>query len=429
MTGTLNLKTQGIQHLVRLTPRGGTHTRGSVALRLLMTFGLVSLVAGTASAQDCTLVLPADPLSAAGLSTPFILTGAGCAEDSLNTGAFVQAAIYDPGLHKIYAYNPLIVDAAHPGPAIAPAVPTLPAGAVVALWFGYDGNNLFISGPLPAANCVSGLTAAMGATVFSQFSYCNAVAFFTAVNGDPTLIASIPLPGNSAVDGKPCPTIRDFRVVDQDMSDNLPTEYLRVTATGNYAQNTAANQTAIGAGNFSKIVNPSDERLVSLAMDPKIGCTPWKVQDLADAPGNLVATLATNELLSAAHPPSPVAFIPANDPMAMDGANINLAKVDLYRAGVNQPPQATTDHADPTLYCRNIRAIHPVNLLADKAFFALPGSSPNPATSDTLFTFMALRYVAAYQILGCSALLNQPVNLILTVNGGGIVTNARSTGR
>jgi hypothetical protein len=420
------LKTLGLQHLVGLTSRGGSHIPRNVAMYLFTVMALVSLAAGTAAAQDCTLVLPANPLSAAGLSTPFVLTGPGCTEDSLTTGAFAQAAIYDPASHTISAYNPLIVDTSHPTPAIAPTPPTLPAGTVVALWFGYNGNNLFISGPAATTNCVSGTTGA-GTTVFSRFSYCNAVAFFAAVNADAALLANIPPLGTSppfpAGDGKPCPSVRDFRVVDQDMSDNLPTEYLRVTATGNYAQNTAANRVALGAGTFTKIVNPGDERLVSVEMDPKIGCLPWKVQDLADAPGALVATLATNELLSAAHPPSPVAYIPSNNPMAQDSGVNNLAKIDLYRAGVNQPPQATSDHADPTAYCMNIRAIQPAALLQDKTFFAIPGSSPNPATSDSLFTFMALRYVVAYQILGCANLLNQPVNLFLTITNG-IVTDA-----
>jgi len=150
------------------------------------------------------------------------------------------------------------------------------------------------------------------------------------------------------------------------------------------------------------------------------------VNDLAD-PGATVATLATNELQSAKFTAPPIALIPLNDPMAQDNGANNLAKVNLYRAGVDQPQAATNADADGTAYCRNIRQIHPGKLLLDKQFL-VGAASPNPMTSDSLFTFMALRYVAAYQILGCDALLGQPVNLVLTITGG-VCTNARSTGR
>jgi hypothetical protein len=34
------------------------------------------------------------------------------------------------------------------------------------------------------------------------------------------------IPGGKARDGLPCPTVRDFAVVDQDQSDNVNTHYL-----------------------------------------------------------------------------------------------------------------------------------------------------------------------------------------------------------
>jgi len=39
----------------------------------------------------------------------------------------------------------------------------------------------------------------------------------------------------TARDGKPCPTVREFFVVDQDQSDNLPTMYY-VSSLGHIAQ-------------------------------------------------------------------------------------------------------------------------------------------------------------------------------------------------
>ncbi|MFZ0757157.1 MAG: hypothetical protein WAN00_25620, partial [Trebonia sp.] len=90
------------------------------------------------------------PLSAQGLATPYQLTAtdpaAGpCNEDNSAQTAFVQGAIINPATGTISIYDPLVVDAGTQ-PAVTPTVPTLPAGGVVALWFGYNGNTLTLAG-------------------------------------------------------------------------------------------------------------------------------------------------------------------------------------------------------------------------------------------------------------------------------------------
>src|SRR5690349_15867250 len=97
---------------------------------------------------DCTLIVPKNPLSAAGLATPYQLTatnpGLGpCNESNAAQAAFVQGAIFDPATGAISVYNPVVVDKGD-APLVAPVAPTLPAGAIVALWFGYNGNNLLL---------------------------------------------------------------------------------------------------------------------------------------------------------------------------------------------------------------------------------------------------------------------------------------------
>ena len=99
---------------------------------------------------NCTIIVPANPLSAQGLATPYQLTAtdpaAGpCNEANSAQTAFVQGAIVDPATGTISIYDPLVVDAGTQ-PAVTPTVPTLPAGAVVALWFGYNGNTLTLAG-------------------------------------------------------------------------------------------------------------------------------------------------------------------------------------------------------------------------------------------------------------------------------------------
>jgi hypothetical protein len=100
---------------------------------------------------NCTIIVPANPLTAQGLATPYQLTatdpaGGPCNEANANQTAFVQGAILDPATGAISVYNPLVIDAGTQ-PAVAPTVPVLPAGAVVALWFGNNGNTLTLAGP------------------------------------------------------------------------------------------------------------------------------------------------------------------------------------------------------------------------------------------------------------------------------------------
>src|SRR6266850_2789002 len=153
--------------------------------------GLAALtVPGTASAQavpnpDCTLTLPIAPLTALGLATPYQLAATDpakgpCHELNAAQAAFVQATIIDPATGNISVYNPLVIDQGTIA-AVPPVVPIFPANAVVGIWFGYNGDNLTQQpavGTLADSSCVNGVPG----SVFGQYSYCNAPAFFAAAN-------------------------------------------------------------------------------------------------------------------------------------------------------------------------------------------------------------------------------------------------------
>src|SRR5579884_3626195 len=96
--------------------------------------------------MNCTLVVPPHPLTAQGLATPYQLKATNdddgpCHESNKAQAAFVQGAIFNPTTNQISVYNPLVIDKGTK-PAVKPVVPTLPANAVVALWFGFNGTNL-----------------------------------------------------------------------------------------------------------------------------------------------------------------------------------------------------------------------------------------------------------------------------------------------
>ncbi len=94
---------------------------------------------------NCTLIVPANPLTARGLATPYQLVATdpaqgACNENNANQSAFVQAVIFDPATNTLSAYEPLVTDVGSK-PAIAPVVPQLPRGSIVGLWFGFNRPN------------------------------------------------------------------------------------------------------------------------------------------------------------------------------------------------------------------------------------------------------------------------------------------------
>jgi hypothetical protein len=374
--------------------------------------------------QDCTLIVPANPLSAAGLATPYQLMATNpaqgpCNEANTNQSAFVQGAVLDPATGQISVYNPLVIDQGTQ-PAATPVTPNLPANAVVALWFGSNATTLRLqgqqAGTLNQGQCVNG----RGNSVFGQFAYCNAVQFFSTAN---TLIQAgtlTPPALGTGNDGLTCPTTRDFSVVDQDQSDNVTTTYL-VTQDGHIAQNTAANQAALAGAQTQ--VNGSDERLLSVALDGALGCTPWMAPDLANN-GAMVPALPLNELQAAQDQKAPIALVPQGDPMTLVAGNPNQGKVNLYRQGVDQQTTGAGG-ASTTTYCQNLLQVAPARLQKDMQF-TMNRPSPDAAAANNLFTFLAQRFNATFgpNNLNCTGLLGVQNPITLQQDGNGVTIAA-----
>lgn len=373
---------------------------------------------------DCSLIVPSNPLSAQGLATPYQLVATDpangpCNESNKAQAAFVQGAVISRNTGQISIYNPLVIDQGTQ-PAAAPVVPKLPANGIVALWFGFNGNNLTLqdsNGSLKQGRCVNGVDG----SIFGQFAYCNAPAFFRTANramrADKLKSPSLGM----ANDGKVCPSVRDFGVVDMDQSDNVITTYL-VTTDGRTAQMTAANVAALQ--NVQSQANGSDNRLLAVALDGALGCTPWMAPDLAD-PGKMLPALPLNELQAAVHQAHPVARVPAGDPMVVTNNQPDLNKLNAYRRGVDQSLVSTLDAANTTTYCKHLLAIGPARIQLDMQF-TQGRPSPDPAAANSLFTFLAQRFVASYGAngLNCVGLLNIPDPVAVTTDGNGVATAA-----
>src|SRR5205085_973183 len=246
---------------------------------------------------------------------------------------------------NISIYNPLVVNEDQQ-PAVAPVVPNIPPGSTVGLWFGFNGNNLTLQGmdgSLQQGNCVNG----SDGSIFGQFAYCNAPAFFQAANTAMAAGKINPNPAKAALgmgkDGLTCPSVRDFGVVDQDQSDNVTTTYMI---------------------NGAQQANGSDNRLLAVALDGALGCTPLMAPDLAH-PGQMTTALPLNELQAATHQAAPRALVPLGDPMTLLNNEPDAAKTDIYRMGVDQPLVAASDNGNTTAYCNHLFNVAPPRLVTD----------------------------------------------------------------
>jgi hypothetical protein len=378
---------------------------------------------------DCEIIVPAHPLSAAGLATPYQLTGpdgespeeSGCAEaNSADLGAFVQATILDPATGDLTVYEPLVVTKGTT-PAAAPMVPTLPKDAIVTIDFGFNGTNLTQVGAtrraLRQGHCADGLRG----SIFGQVSFCNGTAFFVAAKkAEEKGNLVVPSAGVSPITGHACPTTRDFSIVDQDPSDNVTTTYL-LTATGQTAQFSKRNAAALPGA--TRIANGSDNALLDTHVDPALGCQPFEAPDLSQG-GSPGTSQALDELSAAKSQAAPVALVPESDPMVLVNGSFSVRKTNLYRSNLGQPAiSADNDEVNsPPHYCENMLNIQ-TPFLSDNEEVLASAASPVPSAGDNLFTFMASRLSDSFANLNCGDFgLTDPVTL--TLDSDGVATAA-----
>ncbi len=390
--------------------------------------------AAPAANVSCVLIVPANPLTTQGLATPYQLTGpngmspqaSGCMMANFaNLGAFAQATILDPATGALSIYEPLVITQGTT-PAAAPVVPTLPAGAVITIDFGFNGTNLTLKGAtgatLGGARCVNGV----GGSIFGQVSFCNGAAFFAAVSkAIGAHLTSIPAAGTATkVAGLTCPTTRSFTMIDQDQSDNVTTRYL-LNANGQTAQDNATNTGALAGATV--INNGSDNALLNAFLDPALGCVPFTAPDLTNA-GTASTSQALDELFAARNQAAPIALVPENDPMTLVNGAFSRQKTNRYRASVGQPVVVKAQTADtPAAYCQNMVNVQGQFLQNNQTLLAT-GPSPAPGVGTNLFTFLANRLTMSFTNLNCQNFgLTNPVTVTLDGNGAAAAATVNAT--
>jgi hypothetical protein len=373
-------------------------------------FSFNQTAAQALNTMDCTLTVPANPLTAQGLATPWQL-GDGCSWANGGTeGAFVEATILAPN-GQVQVYDPLVVTQGTMA-AVAPTAPTIAAGSQVIISAGFNGNALALTGAGAAqGRCID----AVGNSIINQTPQCNAAGFYQLANqeiANGTL--TVPMTGTGK-DGQPCETTTSFPLIDQDQSDNVDTSYLYNANTGQTAQNTAAN--AANLQGFTNENNGSDDGLLDAFVNPALGCTPFTATNTTATAGTS-SSQALNALSARQNQPATPALLPVNDPQLLVGGNFSVAKTNLYRAETDQPllPANTSTAQNAATYCQNM-----VNLQTPVLNLDAPleqGASPVPALGSTLANFLAARENASFTNLNCQNFgLTNPVTLTLDGNG------------
>ena len=365
---------------------------------------LTGQAASMKSNTTCDIIVPANPLSAQGLATPYQLTGpngttpaqSGCEmSNGAKLGAFVQATILDPATGALSVYEPLVITQGTrpdtPDRKLKP--PVIPADAVVTLDFGFNGAHLVQVGATPTtladAHCVSG----QAGPAFGQTSFCNGVNFFTAVRqAERKGLLKVPSPGTSNAivpsggdlgTGRSCPVISNYEVAGVDPGESVTTTYLLNPLTGQTTQNNSTYRGYVAGATL--LHDNSANAVLDQYVDPILGCTPFEVPDLSNA--NVPAfSEALDEIAADAYQPKTAA--PENDKVVMGEGK-----------------------SDPAKYCQNLIDIQTPFLAANQKLLAT-GQSPVTATADNLLTFLANDLSSSFTSLGCQQFhLTNPVTL------------------
>jgi hypothetical protein len=369
-----------------------------------------------AASTNCTVSVPANPLSAQGLASPWVL-GDGCTWANGGTeGVFIDATILAPN-GQIQVYNPLVINQGTT-PAVAPVAPTIAAGSQVILSLGFNGNALALVGAgAQQGNCID----AFGNSLINQTPQCNAANFYRLANAEIAQGTLTVPPAGTGQDGQACQTTRDFALIDQDQSDNAVASYLFDPATGQSAQATASNAGAMANATVEQ--NGSDNGLLDKFVDPALGCTPFTAPNPTNPAGSS-ASQALNELSARQNQKGTIALLPVSNPQLLVGGQFSLGKTNAYRVETDQPRLAATTNTsrNAARYCQNMVNIQAPRLKVDAAM-ETGTASPVPALGNNLATFLAARLSGSFGNLNCQNFgLTNPVTL--TLDGNGVATDA-----
>jgi hypothetical protein len=216
-----------------------------------------------------------------------------------------------------------------------------------------------------------------------------------------------------ALDNLPCPSTRDFFIVDMDPSDNLQTKYLLLPG-GITAQFSDVNKMKY-QGMYTILKNPSDEALLSEVIYPLLNCSGFKALDLVT--GLQAPSFALSELQASRFQLSPIANIEANNPMTLINGQPNLQKLNLYKLGIGEAPIRDLSEASTTIFCSNLLRVGLPRIQHNNNLFTM-APSPSVIVATNLYIFMLSRFSGTYTELNCAVLLGVPNPIVLSLING-----------
>ena len=347
---------------------------------------------------DCGIYLPNQFLSPIGLSTPFILKNIKqdieCSVTNPKTTIFVEALIFDPETKLITVYHPLIVNDVLQI-EINPEIPTFSQNSIVSLWF--SSNSLSFSFINVYQSCVDGKMDSK----FKYFAYCNADLFFSTVSK--LNINIIELKQN-------CPSIRSFSFINEYQSYKTLSSYL-ITDKLKVAQNLQKNRNILNTITVIENTNDGNKLLVDY-VHQALSCNTFKVLDNVE--NVLKTSLALNELQASLRNDS--AYVMELNPMILSDNN----KLKLYRLGVNQPIDYPIIFSN---YCISLEEETKMFMYNNYDILSVY-KTPDPYIASNLLTYMAIRFVNAWEKLNCSfhSKITCPIKINYDNNGIGIST-------
>ena len=361
---------------------------------ILLNIFLVSL-----AQTECGIYLPNQFLSQIGLATPFILqtsksSNIECSITNPKTTVFVEALILDIETKLITVYNPLIVNDISQV-EINPEIPTFSKNSIVSLWF--SSNSLSFSFINIYPTCVDGTIDSK----FKYFAYCNTDLFFSTV---------LKLNVNIIELKKNCPSIRSFSFINEYQSYKTLSSYL-ITDKLKVAQNLQKNRNILNTITVIENTNDGNKLLVDY-VHQALSCNTFKVLDNIE--NVLKPSLALNELQ--AYLRNDTAYVMELNPMILSDNN----KLKLYRLGVNQPIDYPIIFSN---YCVSLAEETKMFMYNNYDILSVY-KSPDQYVASNLLTYMAIRFINAWEKLNCSfhSKKTPPIKINYDDNGIGVST-------
>lgn len=372
-----------------------------IIIKIILIIILNTIIKITGYEEYCSVIVPNNPLTEIGLSTPYILKSFKNSSLNCNIGnnsIFIEAVILDLNNGNYEVYNPIIIDEYIVDYKVIK--PIIPENSIIGIWFSSNNLKFRLTGSTDSyniinsvidGNCIDGIEN----SPFGNFAYCNAYYFFLKANSlvNKNIINIKPLKNN-------CLTTRSYAFIPRYEISSISSYSYIILDNNTLIQNEIFNIT----NNYKKIINiNSNNRLLNDFINPSTNCII----------NNFKNCLAFNEIYSSyTINENNQALIPYNHPNVLVNGKINLEKLNYYRIGFNQKTINTVDNYENVNFCNNIYN-DALNYMYENYDYLNNFSSPDYKIATNLLNYICNRFIETWKILDCENLTNNKCPIII----------------